>query len=250
MKTLVLLVALLLASWEVRAQSIHKRAQEGDLEGIQQLLREQPQLRNAFDGAGRTPAKVAAAAGQVAVVDYFLGTGIRADETTPGNRTLLHEACANGRLEVVRLLVTKYRASLTVEDSRRWTAIHFACLKEPVEVLRFLLDQRANPNAPVAYGATPLHIAAGQKLSPHVALLLQRKAEVNKTDSSGRTALHVAAKNQDVEMAKLLLKAGARCGTKDQEGRTALDEALSGGAVDVAQVLEKTCGDARVRRKK
>jgi ankyrin repeat protein len=232
------------AAW-CGADSIHDAARAGNLAEVQRQVKESPFLRKSLDGSGRTPANVAAAAGRIPVVEFLISSGVTVQDTSPTKRTMLHEACDGGQLAMVKLLVTKYRASVNAKDEKDWQPIHFACRRDPVEMLQFLLDQKADPNATAYLGATPLIMATSMKKHDQVRLLLQRKADVNRTDSWNRTALHVAAKNKDKVLVELFLQSGGRVGGKDKDGKSALDEAIAAGATDIIPLLEKAAGPSR-----
>ncbi len=248
MRISALAASFLLMASMAQAQNIHDAAKAGDLATVKKMIAEQPFMRKALDATGRSPAMAAARAGQIATVEYLLSTGIGVDEASPEGRTMLHEACDGGKFDMVKLLVTKHRASITLEDRRKWSAIHFACRQNPPEMLKFIVDQRANVNATSDLGATPLIMAVANKRQPQVEFLIQRKADVNKADTWNRTPLHIAAKNNDKAMLDLLIKSGAKCGLKDKDGKSALDEAIAAKA-DFVPVLEKMCVSPAADRK-
>ncbi len=240
MRLSALAASVLLMTAMAQAQNIHEAAKAGDLATVKKMIAEQPFMRKALDASGRSPAIAAAKAGQIPMVEYLLSTGIGVDDATPEGRTMLHEACDSGKFDMVKLLVTKHRASVTLEDKKKWSAIHFACRQNPPEMLKFIVDQRANVNATSDLGATPLIMAVASKRQPQVEFLIQRKADVNKPDAWNRTLLHIAAKNNDKVLLDLLIKSGAKCGLKDKDGKSALDEAIAAKA-DFVPVLEKMC---------
>lgn len=249
MRTLIGLSVLLLATGLLRAEPIHDAARAGDVETVKKLIAETPYLRKALDTSGNTPAVIAAGAGQIKVVEYLLSIGVGVNDPTSSRRTMLHAACDGGRLEMVKLLINKYRADITAADDKKWQPIHLAARKNPVDMLQLLIDQKANVNAAANLGSTPLIMATAMKLQPHVQLLLQRRADVNKADDWNRTALHVAAKNKDLPMVELLIKAGAKGGPKDKDGKTALDEAIAAGDPAVIALVEKVSPSAGPDRK-
>ncbi len=251
MRTILAALILLAGATLARAEPIHDAAQAGDLATVKKLLAESPFLRKALDPGGRTPATIAAGAGRIEVVEYLLSTGVSVKDANPDGRTMLHAACDGGKYEMVKLLVTKYRAPLGVADAQGWQPIHFACRKDPVDMLRLLIDQKADVNAQSKPGATPLIMATSMKMKAQVALLIERRADANKADSWNRTPLHVAAKNKDKAMVEMLLKAGGRVGGKDKDGKSALDEAVAAGATDIIPLLEKAIGPTlKTNRKK
>lgn len=241
--------ALLLGGTMAQAEQIHDAARTGNLDEVKRLLKESPFLRKSIDGNGQTPAVMAAWAGQTAVVEYLLGAGVKVTDANPNGKNMLHAACEKGRLDLVKLLVLKYRAPVDTKDGNGWSAIHYASRQDPVDVLRFILDQKGNVNDTTTPGATPMIMAVAMKKQPQVQLLLERKADVNKADNGKRTPLHVAAKNKDKAMVELLLKAGARGGVKDKDGKTALDEAVAAQATEIIPLLEKSAGPARTKNR-
>jgi ankyrin repeat protein len=73
-----------------------------------------------------------------------------------------------------------------------------------------------------------------------VKALLNAKAEVNTPDFMGLTPLHHAVHNQNAEMVELLLKNGADCDAPTKKGDTALRIALREGySQSVINVLRK-----------
>jgi ankyrin repeat protein len=69
--------------------------------------------------------------------------------------------------------------------------------------------------------------------------LLQRKADVNAPQVDGTTALHWAVRADDLETADLLLRAGARVSAANREGATALQlAALNGNATMIERLLK------------
>ena len=64
-----------------------------------------------------------------------------------------------------------------------------------------------NPNERDNYQQTPLHMACGVFNSPDIVkLLLQKKADVNVQDRNGWTPLHCAANEGNFEICEILLK--------------------------------------------
>lgn len=250
MRTTLSVILFTLAAGLVRAEPIHDAAKAGDVETVKKLITQTPFLRKATDAGGQTPALVAANYGQVKVVEYLLGSGIGVNEATANKRTMLHAACEGGRVDMIKLLVTRYRADVNVKDYNDWQPVHIAARKDPATMLQFLLEQRADPNAVAKNGVTPLFLATERKLQPQVQLLLQKKADPNKANEELRTPLHVAAKNKDKALVELLIKAGAKNGAKDKDGKTALEEATAAGATDLIPLLEKAGGPATGKRSK
>jgi len=87
------------------------------------------------------------------------------------------------------------------------TALQFAIKKGNKEVIKALLDHKADPNGTVPHFDPPLLSAISAKDKELVALLLEYKADPNARDFLGKSALQVA---QTEELKDLLRKAGAK----------------------------------------
>ncbi len=84
-----------------------------------------------------------------------------------------------------------------------------ACEGIFLDILRLLLDRKANVNRCDCYGRSPLLCACEAGNLAAVKLLLERGADVNKAAKDGTTPLSIAEKQPDKAIAKLLLEHGA-----------------------------------------
>lgn len=107
-------------------------------------------------------------------------------------------------------------------------------------VVRFLLDQKAEPNTRDTTGRTALMYAATINQVDSVTALLDAKAEVDLVDNDeGFTALMFAAGEGHTAIIDRLLQAGARSEIKDIDGDTALDFAKRNGHQGAAERLSR-----------
>lgn len=131
-----------------------------------------------------------------------------------------------------------------------------ACEKGDAALVRKSLKEGANPNTTRNSGATALLYAVAGKHAEVVRILLDARADPNK-DSLGLMPLFLAAENGDVETVKALLAAGADVHAKlhavDQdlrarEGDTALIAAASPtGKGEVVKALLAAGADVNAR---
>src|ERR1051325_12099391 len=106
-------------------------------------------------------------------------------------------------------------------DNMGATALHDAVWSGQVELVRLLLDHRADPNIPHVEGlSTPLHYAAIKGNAAIAAMLLDHGADLRAADRSGSTALHIAAARGDVDVVRLLIARKAPFDKKDRSGST------------------------------
>jgi len=153
----------------------------------------------------------------------------------PDKHPLLVIAAQGDHWDLVELLVNK--GADVNAASTGGTALHYAASKGKGEVVAFLLENGADPNAEDMIRRTPLYHAVWQGHEDIVSLLLARGATVNVRDKHGTTPLHNA---RTVAVARLLLEAGADVNAKNEDGLTALDLAVHAwGLPSVAELLRE-----------
>lgn len=92
---------------------------------------------------------------------------------------LMLAACAGDLCEVFDLLLSG--VDVDQQDSRKWTALMYACWSQNYEIVQQLLDSGAEPNIHQSYDMveTPLSIAAGSGSFEIVRLLIAHNADPN-----------------------------------------------------------------------
>jgi ankyrin repeat protein len=181
-------------------------------------------------GKGGAELLEAARAGDATAVRTLLRSGADPNAARGDGLTALHLAAESGHLEVVRALVD---AKANVEAKSRiggYTPLHLAATGAYAEVVRALLDAGANPAAATTTGgATPLHLAA-KALNGEVAarMLIERGAPIDaKENASGQTPLMFAASYGRTATVHELVSHGA-----DTSIRTEVVDVLRRAAVD------------------
>ena len=143
--------------------------------------------------------------------------------------------------EVRRLLSNGLLDVNCVRGDYQSTPLGGAALMGRTEVIKLLLDKRADPNGANNYGWTPLHWAAMSGHKDVVLLLLDRGADINKTDEDGRTPLYWAAddvqQRHTKDMVHVFMQKGADPNTAGTNGRTPLHKAAMNGDKDVIKLL-------------
>ena len=159
----------------------------------------------------------------------------------------IHIAAYNRNSGVVRLLCQEYgvdvncNTSETVEEESKKgiTPLEWAAMKGHTEVVKVLLDNKADVNVSrPTDGATPLYIAAQNGHTEVVKLLLDHEADVNVSrHTDGATPLYVAAENGHTEVVKLLLDKNADASTNCQPGGKPIDAARRHRHLDIVKLL-------------
>nr|XP_032809291.1 protein fem-1 homolog B [Petromyzon marinus] len=177
-----------------------------------------------FDGyviEGATALWCAAGAGHYPVVNFLVAEAhANVNHITVTSSTPLRAACFDGRLDIVRLLV-EHRADVSIANKYGNTCLMIAAYRGHASVVRFLLGQGADPNVRAHCGATALHFAAEVGHADVVSALLAARAAILPNDH-GMTPLKVAAETCKADVVQLFLDSGA-C---DRESRIEAMELL------------------------
>jgi ankyrin repeat protein len=163
-----------------------------------------------------------------------------------GGMTALHTASRYGRAEVVRVLLD-HKADVNARVAATGaTALHLAAANGHAAVAELLLDRGAKVDAANAGGGTPLHLALARKRRRVVELLLSHKADPNAVDLDGMTPLHHAAGTGDAALVRTLLDRGvARDARSEGTGLTPLHRAAAARDPGAARLLLDRGASAR-----
>lgn len=152
----------------------------------------------------------------VEILRYLLQRGARVNSANIGNgfggETPLMVAVERKNLDIIRLLVEAGENVNAVKDSGR-TALLIAVneIKPSIDIINYLISQKANVNQSNIDGLTPLMAIAGtysyqNPVSIDVAnILLKAGAKPNLRNKYGKTALKYAIDTNNIEMINLLL---------------------------------------------
>lgn len=186
--------------------------------------------KNMQDDLGYTPPHDAAMNGCIDVVRDLLAAGADCSRRCrTWGQTALYLAAATGRrVNVVRAIV-EHRADVNAVDRCGVTALHVAAsYHDKVEVLEVLVKAAASIEQERHDGRTPLHASArnNRPAAVHTAML-RHGASIRKQDGSGRSPLHLAVAypgfSTVAEVVDLLLRWGADDKAKDGKGLTAAE---------------------------
>ena len=167
-------------------------------------------------------------------------------EPDQGMEEKLLQQCKENNLGEVEMLLRKPQDPDRKPNANMIAPIHAAADEGHLEVMKLLLEARADTNSKTAFGATALHPAARKGLLEVVQVLLEAGANTNVADSNGIAALHWAAAAGHLEVLQVLLQAGADINAAALSGRTALHAAAVTGHSEVVRVLLQADADMDV----
>lgn len=143
-----------------------------------------------------------------------------ADET---GTTPLLLAASLGKVDIVKALMDK-KADLMASDLEGDNVLMMAISQNHLDVVQILLNatDSVDPDVPNKIGQTPLMKAVSKNNGEVVQKLLELKVNVNATSQAGKTALVEAVEKKHMDLADTLLSAGAQASIADSRGRTVL----------------------------
>lgn len=274
------------------SRSLHIASSQGNIEIARLLLQYKADV-NARGGRYETMLQAAATGGSVDLVELLLECG--ADVNARGGKygTALQVAAGLGNARIVKRLL-EASANINSRGGKYGTALDAAAAKgvrtgfpweiqtgtrarpgQYKEVVRLLLESKADPNAQVGErsalwaavetgddtivdlllkanadpnsGArprdnqTPLQIASARGYGEIVQLLLNARADfdaqLEKQGGQYRTALQAAVMNGHQHIAELLVEVGADVNAQGGEGGTALQAAVARGDEKTVDLL-------------
>lgn len=158
------------------------------------------------------------------LIREFLARGAKV--TCDSLHHLIHRSTHQTESEMFEsaTLLLEARAELDGLGSKKLTPLTTAALEignNSVHIMRWLLDQRADPNG-AGGQQSPLqaHLASWAK-KEGIQVLVERRADVNQRDRLGRTPIHIALSGHaKLDLAKQLKTLGADPFAEDADGLT------------------------------
>ena len=165
--------------------------------------------------------------------------------------TPVYIATKYGKLNTVKVLMSRKKCHFNIPDEQGNTPMHIACNYDHDDMVQlFVADKRCQLNTKNCEMNTPLHIACHRKALIIVRLLLNRKCSTNIPNKKGETAqeiplnedgdclLLIACQWGDVDIVKYLI-VDQRCNPNitNSSKYTPLHTASKHGNLDVIKVL-------------
>ncbi|GFG07816.1 ankyrin repeat domain-containing protein 50 [Aspergillus udagawae] len=201
-----------------------------------------------------TPLRMAAAKGELAVVQALVNAGVDLEVRTDNNwGTALSLAIVNNHIEVAQCLLAAGAntdvpagdpAGRSVADNR--SALTWAVLWGSCDAVRLLLAHGAKEQLE-RNGKDALYWAMHDGRERIAALLVDAGAPVDEIDRYGHTILSQAASRGKTAIVRILLDAGVRVNLPDRHGRTPFLMAASRGHCEIARLLLEKGADTHQR---
>jgi len=140
-------------------------------------------------------------------------------------------AAQNDKLDLVKSLLVEKPGLVAARDSDLYTPLHRAAYNNHIKVVKYLIEEGADPLATTDTGWTPMHSAAKWNNAEIVEILLHAGTPVNTSSEGGLTALHVAAMSSSCRQTLefLLMQPDIDLSLASNQGDTARDIAVRSG---------------------
>lgn len=132
----------------------------------------------------------------------------------------LHAIAKTNDVSAMDAALAREDADINASNEYGLTPLWIATLNEEREMVKFLLEKGANPNAGDGdyYKRTPLHIVVLTGNVEIATLLLDHEATINLGDRYGRTPLYIAVESGGINTAQLLLNRHADANIPNNRG--------------------------------
>jgi TonB family protein len=192
---------------------IHNAADDGDLQKVKALLKDNPNLvssKDSYDGS--TPLHLAANKGHREVAEMLLAHDAMVDAGNNCGQTPLYLAVAGNHKDIIELLLSN-GAQVNAKNISGYTLVHIAAREGYKEAAEMLLAHDAIVDAKDNISETPLHVAVATNHKDIIKLLLDKGAQVNAQNVFGETPLDIAEFIGHKDVMGLLRQRGGTNGT-------------------------------------
>lgn len=185
----------------------------------------------------QTVLHIAAAEGNVPILEELLAAGADVNAADRRDRTALDEAVLHNRLSGVLWLFHHGADIRRVHPLDGRGPLHAACIKGFANLIQPLIEAGADPAQPDRFGLTPLDLALDYKNENVVAALLHLNLKSGALQAAAGAAMESATLRGQTEIAKLLIQGGLPVNERTSGGTTYLGDAALKGRKELVRLL-------------
>ncbi|KAL0902157.1 hypothetical protein ABMA27_000099 [Loxostege sticticalis] len=204
-----------------------------------------------YDNEGNVPLHSAVHGGDIKAVELCLRSGAKISTQQHDLSTPVHLACAQGALEIVKLMFTmqpkEKMACLMSCDVQKMTPIHCAAMFDHPDIVNYLISEGSDINPLDKERRSPLLLAASRAGWRTVHTLDRCEKSLaqllNEKDNTGCSPLHYASREGHIRSLENLIRLGACINLKNNNNESPLHFAARYGRYHTAcQLLDSDKG--------
>lgn len=155
-----------------------------------------------------------------------------------GKNTLLHQAATHNRIEIATCFLEEYSNDVDILNEDDQTALHIAAKEGFEDMVKLLIDNKADINKEDKKSNTPLYYAVNKGYRKIVKILLEKKANYNLNDYKTKFFERDDWANGDVNCFHCLVEMGLDVNQKFEEEKTFLHHAVKNNYREVYTLFE------------
>ncbi|XP_067670573.1 uncharacterized protein [Haliotis asinina] len=225
---------------------LHTACLHGHLPVVELLVTQFHSPVDLHDDYGNTPLTIAAKHGHSNIVKFLIDQGAKANVYHQMKKMAIHEACENGRTEVVKVLLKAWPILVNIMGPapNHWFPIHYACASKEPQLVKLLVEKEADPKCVDSNNNTAFHTACSRPGGLRVLKELKPSLQDLKLQNKFHaTCLHLACEFGRPAMVQFLLRMGADVKALNNKQQTPLHVACQRNQVEIAEKLLKNGAD-------
>ena len=151
------------------------------------------------------------------------------------NYTAVHWAVLQDEVEILRMLLEKTGISPNSTDKLDRTPLHLAAINNRLEAIDILVDHKADINPRDKWNALPIQLAYEDENLAAAVALIEKDAKIEKIDI--QKVFFTAVEQDKIKSTEKLLAEGADILAQDVDGRTAIEIAKEADNQDLVKIL-------------
>ena len=218
--------------------ALHVACARDHLSVVQYLVEECNADVSCKDTQQQSPIHICALLGHLRTLKYLIQMKCNVNSIGYMDRTLLHLASIEGRLDVVQYLVEKHSVEMSPADVYQNTPLHLAAYSGHYSVVRYLIQNSSDMKSRDCEQRSVLHLAAMGGHLKIAKFLITNNCSVNDMGGFGKTTIHYACEQGHLHIVQYLIhKQNVSPSHRDDLGRTPLHIAARTGKIHVVKYL-------------
>ncbi|KAJ5668886.1 hypothetical protein N7462_009956 [Penicillium macrosclerotiorum] len=202
---------------------------------LETILKLDPSAFDRPDSISTKPLHIAAMGSSDRITKFLLNRGASCNDLADRGQNPLHFCRVSANVKTLLL----NGADLDQRNLQGFTAVHVAVTRGATDVLKCLIEAKADLSFGDNAIGTPLHCAMQRKSRPMAEMLVAAGVDVNARNGRGRTPLHLAMDAGRSDLASFLLEHGADPFIEDKHGASAFRMSLAWENASVFQKFQQ-----------